>query len=100
MDLCIGQIVYSKRGRDAGNAFVVLKLTDDGAFIADGKLRTLAKPKRKKRKHLCPTNSRAEALTAKMERKEPLLDADLRKALAASGMQGRNRSIESEELKL
>lgn len=54
-----GQIVCSKAGRDKGRFFVILKAEEDFAWIADGDLRPLARPKRKRQKHLAPTSQRA-----------------------------------------
>ena len=49
----IGLIVTSLAGRDKGRAFVVVGRADgEHLLIADGKLRTAAKPKKKKLKHL------------------------------------------------
>lgn len=51
-----GTVVISKAGKDKGLKFVVLQC--DGLFclIANGKLRPIEKPKRKKLRHLQLTN--------------------------------------------
>ena len=47
------RIVRSKAGRDKDRLFIVLREDTDGYLeIADGMLRTLDKPKRKKPRHL------------------------------------------------
>ena len=78
IDFQIGQIVFSKQGRDKGMPFVVLKVEGEYLYLANGKCRLLIKPKKKKIKHVQPTNTVNEAV-AKGER---LLDCDLRKAVA------------------
>lgn len=57
MDIVVGSAVCSKAGRDKGRFFAVLAIEDDFAIIADGDLRKIAKPKRKKRKHLAFTET-------------------------------------------
>lgn len=52
----IGSVVVSTAGRDKGSFFAVVSLKGDYAFLADGKIRKLEKPKRKKCKHLQETN--------------------------------------------
>ena len=48
-----GTIVLSKAGRDEGRVFLVVAAPEENfRHVADGKLRPLAKPKRKKLKHL------------------------------------------------
>jgi len=72
--------VYSKRGRDKGKAFVVVSIDGEYVFLADGKLRPLNKPKKKKAKHTQPTRTvtgyAAAAATA-----GGIKDADIRKWL-------------------
>lgn len=49
----VGKMAISKAGRDKGNYYIVIKQIDDNyVFVADGKLKTIEKPKRKKLKHL------------------------------------------------
>lgn len=51
-----GCIVKSMSGRDAQRFFVVLDVEGDFAYIVDGKVRPLERPKRKNLKHLQKTN--------------------------------------------
>lgn len=82
--LKIGQLVFSKAGRDRGRPFLVLRVTDDGfAYVVDGELRRVARPKRKNVKHLQPTGQIAQELAAKVEAGKTPTDAEIRKALAA-----------------
>ena len=76
-----GSVVISQKGRDKGRPFVVLYYVDACfVMIADGGTRPLAKPKKKRCKHLraCPAH-----LTEILEsyRQGQLKDSDLRKAL-------------------
>ena len=77
-----GGIVRSRAGRDRGRAFVILEILDEEyVLLVDGKLRTLARPKKKKRRHLL------KASETRMELTGHLLDADIRKFLIAQGFQ-------------
>ena len=56
MDVHVGSAVISLAGRDKGRYLAVTELTDDGyVYIADGKLRRIENPKKKKIKHLSVT---------------------------------------------
>lgn len=55
-DIVVGSAVRSRAGRDKDRFFAVLSLEGDYAYIADGDLRKIASPKRKKLKHLAATN--------------------------------------------
>ena len=81
IDFQIGQIVFSKSGRDKGMAFIVLSTEGEYVYLADGKLRLISQPKKKKLKHVQPTNT-VNAAIAALADKGRLLDSDLRKVLA------------------
>ncbi len=53
--MCPGIAVKALAGRDAGQWFAVSAIEGDFALIVNGKSRPLAKPKRKRKKHLAPT---------------------------------------------
>ena len=82
-----GGIVISKSGRDKGLPFVIVGT--DGAFLylADGKLRKLEKPKKKKIMHVQITESEASEIAGKLAAGS-LQDADLRKVLLRFGSSG------------
>ncbi|MBR6966897.1 MAG: KOW domain-containing RNA-binding protein [Ruminococcus sp.] len=57
MKLLKGSVVRAEAGRDGGGYFAVVDADERYCFIADGKSRKLAKPKRKNIKHVSLTNS-------------------------------------------
>lgn len=77
----IGQVVYSKSGRDKGLAFIVTASEDEYVYLADGRLRRLEKPKKKKHRHVQPTNTVLADIQAKLGAPAGLLNAEVRKAL-------------------
>ncbi|OOB78016.1 MAG: hypothetical protein ATN33_02595 [Epulopiscium sp. Nele67-Bin001] len=73
----VGQIVLSKSGRDKGRPFIIIGVDDDFVYIADGMLRKIESPKRKKMKHVQPTNQIAEKILLG----EPLTNVNLKDAI-------------------
>lgn len=67
MEALIGRIVRSCAGRDNGKFLVVVKSDDGFVYLADGRERKLASPKKKSLKHVKPTNTviDTESLTDK-----------------------------------
>ena len=56
---CVGLLAYSKCGRDRKRLFCVVgSLEEDFVLIADGKLHTQDRPKKKRLKHLSFTEER------------------------------------------
>lgn len=76
-----GMFARSLAGRDAGNLYVVLR--DDGGFVylADGKNRTLDRPKKKKKMHIQPDYHVAELIRSRIEAGQEIQDADIRKVI-------------------
>ncbi|MCL2874555.1 MAG: KOW domain-containing RNA-binding protein [Defluviitaleaceae bacterium] len=85
--LSVGQIVYSKCGRDKGNLFIVIGLCDEYCFIADGDLRKIETPKKKKVKHIQPTNSISELVSGRDSLKG-LKDSDLKSVISSFQSKG------------
>jgi len=82
MDVKLGALVFSKAGRDKLRPFVVVSVLDsDFVLIADGKLRRIDKPKKKKIKHLSIEELIFDEIQGKLSRNIKINDAEIRKAL-------------------
>ena len=57
MDFVRGQLVRSKAGRDKTRTLAVLAVDGPMLLVADGDLRKLDNPKRKKMQHVAPTTT-------------------------------------------
>lgn len=47
-----GMLAKSKAGHDTGKVYVIIDIDDTYVYLADGRIRTLDKLKRKKKKHV------------------------------------------------
>ena len=47
-----GMLAKSKAGHDNGHVYVILEVDEAYVYLVDGSLRTLEKPKKKKKKHV------------------------------------------------
>ncbi len=82
----IGAVCVSKAGHDKGQAFVIVGICDEQhVLLCDGETRKLSRPKKKKLMHLKIEPQRADEIGKRVTEAEPLLDADVRKALNALG---------------
>ena len=83
-----GRVVLSLQGRDKGRCFIVLSALDDEfVLMADGDLRKVQRPKRKKKKHLHVKPAFFPEIAEKLQAGAPVLDSELRKALAQAAKQ-------------
>lgn len=56
MEITVGTIVFSKAGRDKQKMLLAVKVEGNYAYVCDGVLRKVEKPKKKKLIHLQKTN--------------------------------------------
>ena len=77
-----GDFVISKSGRDKGRIFMVVNIIDEAyVYIADGSLRKLENPKKKKIKHLEFSGHASERIALKLSEGDKITNAELRKML-------------------
>lgn len=76
----IGEIVYSKRGRDANRVYVVVDIREGFIYICNGGLRPLEKPKKKNIAHIKSTNIVDGTIKKKLQNNE-LCNKELRNIL-------------------
>ena len=81
-DIMISDVVVSTAGRDQGNLFYVVGTDPIYLMLANGKDRTLEKPKRKKRKHTRKVLRSETRVAAKLVSGDKVLNSELRRDLA------------------
>ena len=81
-DILISDVVITTAGRDAGEWFYVVDADPAFLFLANGKDRTLEKPKRKKRKHVQKVLRSETRVAGKLQTGDKVLNSELRKDLA------------------
>ena len=81
-DYSISDVVRSQAGRDAQELFYVIGTDGEFLLLADGKHRTLEKPKRKKRRHVQKVLRSETRVAAKLISGDKVLNSELRKDLA------------------
>jgi len=85
-DMEIGKVVLAKAGRDKGRHFVIVgRIDKDYVLIADGRTRSIDKPKKKKIKHLEARPHVVYDVREKILNNQKVFDAELRKSLEALG---------------
>ena len=81
-DINISDVVVSTAGRDAGEWFYVISADPVSLLLANGKDRTLDKPKRKKRKHVQKVLRSETRVAVKLRNGDKVLNGELRRDLA------------------
>ena len=81
-DISISDVVISTAGRDQGQLFYCIGTDNQYVLLADGKGRTLDKPKRKKRKHVQKVLRAETRVADKIRNGDKVLNSELRRDLA------------------
>ena len=82
LEFMIADVVVSTQGRDAGKLFYVIGTDDAFLLLANGKDRSLEKPKRKKRKHARKVLRSETRVAEKLRSGDKVLNSELRRDLA------------------
>ena len=80
--ITISDVVVSTQGRDAGQWFYVIAEDPVYLYLANGKDRSLDKPKRKKRKHVQKVLRSETRVAVKIQNGDKVLNGELRRDLA------------------
>ena len=92
-NVIISDVVVSTAGRDQGQFFYVIKEEQNFLYLANGKDRTLDKPKRKKRKHIQKVLRSETRVAQKLRAGDKVLNGELRRDLASL-----SRDMQSDDL--
>ena len=90
--LNISDVVESIAGHDTGKLFYVVNKDDTGVYLANGKDRTLDKPKLKKRKHVRKVLRAETRVAARLRAGDKVLNSELRRDLAQIGQEMQSKT--------
>lgn len=74
----IGSLVRSLAGHDRDSFLIIIKEDAEYVYLADGKTRSIRKPKRKKKKHLQTIQSKDDSLQKKLMSGEHVTDEEIK----------------------
>ena len=92
-DFNISDVVMSTAGRDTGKLFYVVGTDPVYLTLANGKDRTLEKPKRKKRKHIQKVLRSETRVAEKLRQGDKVLNSELRRDLAYLGREMQSNNL-------
>ena len=84
-EINVSDVVISTAGRDQGKLFYVIGTDPVYLTLANGKDRTLEKPKRKKRRHIQKVLRSETRVAEKIRNGDKVLNSELRRDLAYLG---------------
>ncbi len=80
-EITVGMPARSLAGHDKDACYVICRVEEDYVWLADGRLRPLEKPKKKKKKHIQIQYEIPENLQEKLQRGEALRNEDIKRGI-------------------
>ena len=78
----VGMFAVSKAGHDKGQMYIIVKEEGDFVYLADGRLKTIEAPKKKRKKHLQPIKKGMDAALAdKLKGEMPVYNEEIKYAI-------------------
>lgn len=85
-ECAVGRIVRSNAGRDRGKLFLIVGVEDENhLLLADGRLRPLERPKKKKLRHVSVLPGGSDSLRETLLEGGSALNAELRRIISEYG---------------
>ena len=81
MEYSIGMFARSLAGHDKGKLYLISKTEEEYVYLVDGVIRTVDKPKKKRKKHIQIDYQIMDLIKEKLEAKSELRDEDIKRAL-------------------
>lgn len=75
------ELAMSKAGHDKGSIYVIIKEEAEMYYLADGKLKTLEKPKKKNKKHIQIIKKLPKEITEVFTQKEDFRNEEVKRAI-------------------
>ena len=82
MESMIADVVMSLTGRDRERLFLVIDADLDYVYLADGRLRRVEQPKKKKRKHTRFVENSETRVAIRLKNGEKVSNSEVRRALS------------------
>ena len=80
-----GMFARSKAGHDKGKLYIIMKTEGEYAYLTDGRIRPLEKPKKKKIRHIQP-----EYRISYEQEPEKMSDDDIKRAIRLKEREDKN----------
>ncbi len=84
MEYKTGMLAKSIAGHDQNHIYVIMREDGDSVFLCDGRLRTIDKLKRKKKKHIQLIKTIPDELADKVTEGSVINNEDIRKAIGGN----------------
>jgi len=77
-----GMLAFSLAGHDAKKIYIIIEETDEYVFLCDGVIKTIDRPKKKRKKHIQIVKKEIDAsLQDRIRKKEKYTNEEIKRAI-------------------
>lgn len=76
-----GMLAWSRAGHDKHRLYVIIEVDEEYVYLVDGKIRTLDKPKKKKKKHIQIIYKVPEVIAEKLKTGQAIENEEIKRAI-------------------
>ena len=76
-----GLLAYSLAGHDKDQIYIIIKEENEYVYLVDGEIRTVAKPKVKKKKHIQVIHHKDDSLMEKLVKDMPIRNEEIKRII-------------------
>lgn len=89
----VGMLAKALAGHDFGKIYVIIGVDEDYVYLADGKVRTMEKPKKKKKKHVQLIRETQQTVVDKIRNNEKIQNEEIKRIIKLKLSQGGNADV-------
>lgn len=89
----VGMLAKSLAGHDTGKLYVIIKMEEEYVYLVDGTIRTVDKPKRKKKKHVQIIKEVQETIVEKIQTNQTIQNEEIKRIIKLKLLEGGNANV-------
>lgn len=89
----VGMLAKALAGHDLGKIYVIMDVDEEYVYLVDGKIRTVDKPKKKRKKHVQLIKETSQTLIEKIQSNQKIQNEDIKRVIKLKLSQGGNANV-------
>lgn len=88
-----GMLAKSLAGHDFGTLYVIIRVEEEYVYLVDGRIRTMDKPKKKKKKHVQVIKEIQQTVVEKLQNNQTIQNEEIKRIIKCKQLEGGNADV-------
>lgn len=89
----VGMLAKSLAGHDFGTLYVIIGVEEEYVYLVDGRIRTMDKPKKKKKKHVQLIKEIQQTVVEKLQAHDTIHNEEIKRIIKCKKLEGGNTDV-------